>query len=176
MARLDLRRGRIGKISVSGTDAMSSGPSSPEQKLGYFVRLLDSPLDNEVVAAARALTRTLKSAGSDIHALAERIEKPNGNGLSEADMKKLFDAGYAAGVQAAEKSHQRIDEFDNTDGKPNWDAVALFLQRNKARLDSRHHEFVDRMASQTAWGDEPTERQHKYLHGLFFKLGGKITS
>ena len=73
----------------------------------------------------------LKSAGSDIHALAERIEKPNGNSLTEAEMKKLYDAGYAAGVQAAENRHQGIDDFSNTDGKPNWDAVALFLQRNK---------------------------------------------
>jgi len=25
------------------------------------------------------------------------------------------------------------------------------------------------------WGDEPTERMHKYLHSLFYKLGAKIT-
>jgi hypothetical protein len=43
-------------------------------------------------------------------------------------------------------------------------------------LDAKHHEFVDDMASRTVWGREPTERQHKYLHSLFFKLGGKITS
>ena len=53
--------------------------------------------------------------------------------------------------------------------------VALFLQRNKHRLDPKHHEFIDDMAGRTAWGEEPTERQHKYLHSLFFKLGGKIT-
>ena len=29
------------------------------------------------------------------------------------------------------------------------------------------------MASRTVYGREPTEKQHKYLHSLFFKLGGK---
>lgn len=145
-----------------------------EQKLGYFIRLLASPQDNEVLAAARALTRALKAMGSDIHALAARLDK-SGNAISEADMKKLFDAGYAAGVAAAECRYQGAADFNSTDGKPNWDAVALFLQRNKSRLDARHHDFVDDMASRTAWDREPTEKQHKYLHSLFFKLGGKIT-
>ena len=31
------------------------------------------------------------------------------------------------------------------------------------------------MASRTVQGREPSEKQHKYLHSLFFKLGGKIT-
>ena len=39
-----------------------------------------------------------------------------------------------------------------------------------------HHEFIDDMASRTVYGREPTPRQHQYLHSLFFKLGGKITS
>jgi hypothetical protein len=158
-----------------GAASMRAGPSTVEQRLGTFVRMLASAQDGEVIAAARAITRTLESAGSDIHALAERNEKPSGNGMTEAEMKKIFDAGYATGVRTAEKQHQGINDFSNTDGKPNWDAVALFLQRNKTRLDVKHHNFVDDMASRTAWGREPTERRHKYLHSLFFKLGGKIT-
>ena len=155
---------------------MNAKPSTtPEQKLGTFIRMLASQQDGEVIAAARAITRVLASTGSDIHALAERVEKPNGNSLTEAEMKKLFDAGYAAGVQAAENRHHGINDFSNTDGKPAWDAVALFLQRNKTRLEPKHHDFVDDMASRTAWGREPTEKQHRYLHSLFFKLGGKIT-
>jgi hypothetical protein len=90
-------------------------------------------------------------------------------------MKKIYSAGYAAGVQAAEARQHGVNDFHNADGKPDWDAVALFLQRNKNRLDLRHHEFVDDMASRTVWGREPTERQHKYLHSLFHKLGGQIT-
>jgi hypothetical protein len=55
-----------------------------------------------------------------------------------------------------------------------WNDVALFLQRNKTRLDEKHHEFVDDMATRTVWGREPTERQHKYLHSLFFNWAGRL--
>jgi hypothetical protein len=145
------------------------------RKVGSLIRLLSSPNDGEVLNAARGLVRTLETAGFDIHALEAHVEKPNGNRLSEAQMKELYDAGYAAGVQAAENRHHGIGDFHDADGKPNWEAVALFLQRNKNRLDIRHHDFVDDMASRTAWGREPTEKQHRYLHSLFYKLGGKIT-
>jgi len=38
-----------------------------------------------------------------------------------------------------------------------------------------HHAFVDDVAARTVYGREPTPNQHKYLHSLFYKLGGKIT-
>ena len=50
-----------------------------EQKLGTFIRMLASERDGEVVAAARAIVRTLKAAGADIHVLAERVETANGS-------------------------------------------------------------------------------------------------
>jgi hypothetical protein len=77
-------------------------------------------------------------------------------------MKRPYDASYSAGVLAAESWHHGVGDFHHTDGKPDWDAVALFLQRNKRRLDSRHHEFIDDMASHTVWGREPTEKQHRW--------------
>ncbi len=40
-----------------------------EQKLGTFIRMLASERDGEVVAAARAIVRTLKAAGADILSL-----------------------------------------------------------------------------------------------------------
>jgi hypothetical protein len=79
-----------------GADSMNAKPSTLEQKLGTSIRMLASQQDGEVIAAAHAIVRILKSVGSDIHALAERIEKPNGNSLTEAEMQKLFDAGYTA--------------------------------------------------------------------------------
>jgi hypothetical protein len=44
-------------------------------RIGALIRLLASPQDGEVVAAARALGRVLKGVNSDFHELAERIEK-----------------------------------------------------------------------------------------------------
>jgi hypothetical protein len=75
--------------------------------------------------------------------------------------------------------HALADHVEDANGsglsEAEWTEVALYCQREKHRLDAKHHKFVDDMASRTAWGREPTERQHKYLHSLFFKLGGKIT-
>ena len=62
------------------------------QKLEKLVRLLSSDKDHEVLAAARAITRTLSGAGSDTHELAERIK-----GVSEADMQRIYDAGVQEG-------------------------------------------------------------------------------
>ena len=78
---------------------------------------------------------------------AEHTEKPNGSGLNEAEARKIFDTGYAMGVQDAENKQHGANDFRTTDGKPEWNDVALFLQRNKARLDAKHHEFIDDMAS-----------------------------
>ena len=144
------------------------------KRVASLIRRLSSQSDGEIVATARALMRTLESAGTDIHALAGHVEKSNGKRIPEEELQRLYDAGFAAGVQAVENRQHGSDDFRGTDGKPTWEAVALFLQRNKNRLDPKHHEFIDDMASRTAWGHEPTERQHRYLHSLFYKLGGKI--
>jgi hypothetical protein len=55
-----------------------------------------------------------------------------------------------------------------------WGEIALFLQREKERLDPEHHEFIDDMAKHAAveW---PSFMQRRYLHRLFQKLGGRIT-
>ena len=90
-------------------------------------------------------------------------------------MQKVCDAAYAAGVQDAENRQHGIDDFIGTDGKPTWEAVALFSSATSiASIRSITNSSTTWLA-RTAWGREPTERQHKYLHSLFFKLGGKIT-
>lgn len=145
------------------------------RKAANLIRRLSSPSDGEVVATVHALRRVLETDGSDLHGLADCVEKPNGKHIPEEKLQRVYDAGYAAGVQATENRQHGVDDFLGTDGKPTWEAVALFLQRNKHRLPQRCHEFIDKMAAQTVWGDEPTERMHKYLHSLFYQLGGKIT-
>ena len=99
---------------------MSPRHTPLEQKLGTFIRMLASERDGEVVAAARAIVRTLKGAGADIHVLAERVEKANGGELTEAEMRKLYDAGYGAGVRAAEAKQHGPSDFYNVDGTPAW--------------------------------------------------------
>jgi len=157
-------------------------PHALAAKLGKTIRLLASNSRGEAFAALCAIARLLESHGYSFHTLADHVENANGSGLSDADKQRIRSEienahaiGYAEGVKAAESKQHGTGAFRNTDGTLEWAEVALFVQRQKHRLPERHHEFVDDMASRTAFGREPTPKQHRYLHFLFFKLGGKIT-
>ena len=157
-------------------------PHALAAKLGKTIRLLASNSRGEAFAALCAIARLLESHGYSFHTLADHVENANGSGLSDADKQRIRSEienahaiGYAEGVKAAESKQHGTGAFRNTDGTLEWTEVALFVQRQKHRLPERHHEFVDDMASRTAFGREPTPKQHRYLHFLFFKLGGKIT-
>jgi hypothetical protein len=159
---------------------------TPESKLhgselGDVIRQLASDNRGVAFAALCAMARKLQKYGCTFLDLADHVENGSG-GLSDADKQKIGAAieqarieGYAEGVKAAESKQHGTGAFRNTDGTLEWSEVALFLQREKHRLPDKHHEFIDDMASRTAWGREPTPRQHQYLHSLFYKLGGKIT-
>jgi hypothetical protein len=148
---------------------MSSNiPAPVVNKLASFIRLLSSDKEGEVVAAARAIMRTLQGANLDIHALAERV-----GGISEADMKCLYDAGYDAGVTATQNKQHGPGDFCNIDGTPSWHEIARFCQREADRLREKEREFVNDMAARTVW-HEPTERQEKWLRSIFLRLGGRI--
>jgi len=155
-------------------------PHQLAAKLGKPIRLLASDSKGEAFAALCAIARLLESYGQSFHTLAEHVE--NGGGLSDADKQKISAAienaraiAYAEGVKAAESKQHGTGAFRNTDGTLEWTEVALYCQRQKQRLDPKHHKFIDDMASRTVYGREPTPNQHKYLHSLFYKLGGKIT-
>jgi hypothetical protein len=150
---------------------VNAGRTTPEQKLGTFIRLLASEQDGEALAAARAIVRTLKSSGGDIHTLAERVENANGGKLTDAEMQKIFDAGFQAGVHEVES--RSTGEFHNVDGTPAWNEIALFCQQNNSRLRENERRFVNDMAGRSIWR-EPTEKQAKWLKSIFYRLGGKI--
>jgi hypothetical protein len=150
---------------------MSDRRTTPEQKLGTFIRLLASEQDGEALAAARAIVRTLKSTGADIYTLAERVENANGGKLNEAEMSKLYHAGFEAGMRAAED--RSTGDFHNVDGTPNWHEIARFCQRNNNRLRPNEQTFINDMAARSVWR-EPTEKQAKWLRSIFYRLGGKI--
>jgi hypothetical protein len=141
-------------------------------KLGKALRMLASDRDGDVIAAARAIGRLLRNEGLDIHALAEGIEKPNGGVLTEAEMKKLYNAGYDAGLCAAENKHHGPNDFANVDGTPCWHEIALFCQQHGDHLRDKEREFINDMASRTVWC-EPTEKQAKWLKSIFYRLGGR---
>jgi len=150
---------------------MSANKKTLEERVASLVRLLASDKDGEIVAAAHALKRTLESAGTDINGLAHGIENLGKNAVVPDEIKKKI---WDAAVQHTENRLHGRDDFRSTDGKPDWKAVALFCQRNIQRLDTKHHDFINKVAAQTVYDQEPTEKQHKYLFALFLQLGGKI--
>ena len=134
-------------------------PRELAAKLGKPIRLLASGSRGEAFAALCAIARMLESHGYTFHSLAEHVENANGSGLSEDDKKKIRSElenaraiGYAEGVKAAEARQHGTGAFRNTDGALEWTEVALYCQREKQRLPSKHHEFVDDMASRTVYG------------------------
>jgi hypothetical protein len=142
-------------------------------KLAACIRMLSSDKDGDVITAARGLVRMLKVAGTDIHTLADRIENPNDGGLTDAEMRKLYDAGYQAGVRAVENKQHGSGDFHNVDGLPNWNEIALFCQQNSDRLRENERAFINDMASYTVWR-EPTKKQAKWLRSIFYRLGGRL--
>ena len=152
-------------------------------RLGDVICRLASTSDGEMVATVLALQRLREAHGVGFRALIEHLENGGGDSLSDTAKEKVrteieqaFNDGYAQGVQAAESKQHGTVAFRKTDGTLEWSDVALFVQRPKHRLPAQHHEFVDDMASRTLYGREPTPKQHQYLHSLFYKLGGKLTS
>ena len=112
-------------------------------RLAKLVRLLTSDRDGEVVAAARSINRTLKSAGLDIHALAAEIEN----------------SGPAAGRGEATNNKQ-LD----------WHAIACECAGHDDRLrDHRERVFVQDMLRWTKLGGKPTEKQARWLRSIYIR-------
>src|SRR5258708_26705579 len=113
-----------------------------------MIRMLSSDRDGDVIAAARAILRTLRAEKLDIHALAGAIEKPNG-GLSETDTKRIYDAGFNDGFRKAENAAHGSENFRNVDGNPDWHKMALFFQQRAHQLEQNHREIIHAMPSRT---------------------------
>jgi hypothetical protein len=124
---------------------------------------LSSDKEGEVVAAAHAIRRMLANAGSDIHELAARIK---GGKLSEAEMRKIYDAG----VQEGKDTAATAAGFGSTEGPTYLEMATFCASHDNDRLTPREREFIDDM---TRWcvRREPTEKQAKSLHMLWVKLG-----
>jgi hypothetical protein len=116
---------------------MSANLATIAPRLGQLVRLLASDRDGEVVAAARALARTLATAGLDLHELADVIERS----------------------EPAASVHYEYNAID-----PRAPAEARWLSTyHMHRLSAKEQAFV---RSMVAWGRPATERQAAWLQSI----------
>jgi hypothetical protein len=160
-----------------GGDNMSSGASRSgntgkktlEQRIADCIRMLNASKPGVIVAAVTVLKQVLASAGTDFHGLAHGVENL-GKEISNEERKKIWDMA----VQHTENRLHGADDFIDSSGKPTWQSVALYCQRNIHRLAPKHHDFINKVAANTVYDREPTPPMHKYLFSLFLQLGGKI--
>jgi hypothetical protein len=134
-----------------------------EEKLSKLIRMLSSPNDGEVVAAVRAILRTLRAEGTDIHELAERVE---GRKLSQAEMKIIYDKAFQDGKSAAAAA----SGFSLVD-VPTFYSMACEIQaKANDRLSPKEQGFIEDMVRWCA-RREPSGKQAKWLHALYCKIG-----
>ena len=142
-------------------------------------------MEQEAVAALRALLRCLAGSNLDIHALAERIER--GKPLDASEMQRIYDAayqkGHADGSEQGRRSailsgSQPVGTFaagvdDGVNGYT-WSQIANYCALNKQRFHGRDLEFVESIVEQLGWRD-PSPAQAKWLRDLFMrKFAGRI--
>jgi hypothetical protein len=122
---------------------MSGDLGSIALRLGQLVRLLASDRDGEVVAAARALGRTLNGVGADFHLLADLIERP-----SRAALELPSPRPESAGSADAAWLHRH-----------HW-----------SRLSEKEQGFILQMMN---WRGAPTERQSVWLCSIVKRVSGQ---
>jgi hypothetical protein len=157
--------------------AVTSSTKPFETRIADLVRRLGTDHEGEAVATWRALKRLLATRDVSFTDLGDGLEKLATGGLEEAEMKRVFDAGYQKGVEDTERKRMTEEAVlgRRFDGSTDWEAIALYCQREKGRVEAKSREFVDDMASRMTWGREPSEKQGKYLLSIFRQLGGRMT-
>ena len=164
LPRFTDQSGQLALPAVRSPRAMLADVMNAE-KIGKLIKMLSSPNDGEVVAAARAILRTLEAEGTDIHELAERVE---GRKLSQAEMQRIYDKAFADGKKsaAADGGLQRRQPT----ARPSTRWRARSSTRTTAGSTPKEHDFVDDMVRWCA-RREPSEKQAKWLHAIYCRIG-----
>jgi hypothetical protein len=119
---------------------MSAALAAVAPRIGQLIRLLASDKDGEVVAAARALGRTLNGVGADFHLLADLIERP-----SPAALELPAPRPESAGPADAAWLHRHY-----------W-----------SHLSEKERGFILQMMN---WRGAPTERQRQWLRSIVERM------
>jgi hypothetical protein len=155
--------------------AVNAQAKTYEQKIADLVRRLGTDHEPEAVTVVRMLKRLLASQNVTFTDLGDAIEKLANGNLTESAMKQIYDAAYTKGVSDTERKHADAEGAYGLrpDGSTDWEGIALHCQRRKDRIEAKHHQFVDDMASRMTWGREPTRRSRASICSAFFaRLAG----
>jgi hypothetical protein len=111
-------------------------------RLKKLLLMLSSDRDGEVVAAARLIGTTLRSAGADWHDLVAGLLAP---------------------------TSKRPPPPPHDDANSEWRVMRGFCLNRDRLLRSREHEFIISLGD---WCGDLTERQHAWLVAIYRRLGG----
>jgi hypothetical protein len=155
---------------------MSTLDETITKKLSKLVRMLGSSFEGEAHNALRKMKGLLEAEGLTFNDLATVIENHQGEieerKYSDADAEIIFAQGIQKGRAEEARKKDLPPEFYDADGCPQWNAIALFCQKNIGRLrDEWERTFISDMAGKTLWR-EPSEKQAKHLLAIFVRLGG----
>ena len=159
------------------TDKRATMPPRILQLL--LVVLCPSAADGERINAMRAVDRYLASVGSNGHELMDRIKTPP---VSDEDMQRVFDAGYAK--RLADEAEQRRRAVAVTASLASgavgegvngytWREIAGHCAANGQHLNAWEREFTESVAEQLASRfSRPSE---PILRRIFLnRFGGRI--
>lgn len=146
----------------------------PAARLASLIRMLGSSSDGEILATVAALRRALAATGSDLHALAEQLS--NGSKIPQADMQRLYDAGYQNGylagvakITAQMAAAAAEPEAFHQVGAVSWAEIAHYCADREPSLREREKDFIVDMAVRRR---PLTERQAAWLAAIYRRLGG----
>jgi hypothetical protein len=138
--------------------------ASVAEKISKLLRLLASDSDGEVVAAARALNRTPREGGTDIHALADKVTSRAK--FTEEDAHEIYQRGREDGRHEAERSGRFTAVVE-----PPWLAIAEDCKARIRLLGPREQKFVDDMVLWLSTPDSrPTDRQAAWLRSIYVRV------
>jgi hypothetical protein len=113
------------------------------ERLKKLLLMLSSDQPGEVVAAAQAIGRTLKTDGSDWHALARRLSAP-----------------ATAKTRTSGTSHRDTNDED-------WRALREYCLQHEDQLRPREQEFIDDIGD---WRGDLTEKQFSWLTSIYARV------
>jgi hypothetical protein len=157
--------------------AMSATLDEPVAKrIARLMRILASSYEGEWHNAVTMMKRTLEAERLTFNDIATVIENLQGEieekKYSDTDAEIIFAKGVEKGRKEEARKREAPPEFYDADGQPRWNEIALFCQKNTARLRSDwERTFINDMAGKTLWS-QPSEKQAKHLLAIFVKLGG----
>jgi hypothetical protein len=137
------------------------------------------------------LRQVLITSGTDIHAVADRIEEPPSQKLTAAEVQAIYDKGFADGHSKGAEQGRRsaviatarpMGILDTSDVGPgvnghSWFEIAQHCAAHKDRIyRDKDRDFIDSIFEQIAIrGRSPSPPQAKWLRDIFNqRFGGRI--